>query len=374
MARNHRASRRPRLLVVCVALLVLAATAALVVSRMSVDTSVPTRLAWFYKPPAPSDEAVVLAGSDSFVLTKGDEEFQAKVRAAKPEAQVLQYFLLNQIVKPDEGGVEWRNNAAYEPGDFDRLRNDHPDWFLRDAAGDPVVEGGRYYRMDPGNAAWRAFWVERVLAANTGWDGVFADNLDVSLCAYDKNGVSFPAYPTDEAYTDALLGFVEYAHGRITAGAGKPLEANLVGSCAGRDLRERYYPYLDGAMVEAWGVDWDGGYLDPAEWQEQLASVDRFVGDADRRMILVSQGKTGDTDRRRFAFASYLLVSGPTVAWRYADAEAYDVPLLEDDVAVQLGSPTGPRVVQDDGSVRRDFTHGSVVVNPVTHASSIEVG
>lgn len=373
MARHHRASRRPRLLVACAAVVVLAALVALVVSRTSVDTSVPTRLAWFYKPPALADEAVVLAEFDTFVLTKGDEEFRARVREARPDARVLQYVLFDQIVKPDEGGVEWRNNAAYEPGDFERLLREHPDWFLRDAAGDPVVEGGRYYRMDPGSAGWRAFWVERVLAANDDWDGVFADNLDVSLCAYDGDDLRFPQYPTDASYTDALLGFVQYAHERITIAAGKPLEANLVGSCAGRDLGEKYDAYLDGAMVEAFGVDWDG-YLDAAEWQQQLASVDRFVAGGDRRMILVSQGEAEDAARRQFAFASYLLVSGPTVSWRYASADSYEVPFPLDGLAVELGSPVGERVVQDDGSVRRDFTNGSVVVNPVTRTASIEVG
>lgn len=344
------------------------------VTVVATDTTVPTRLAWFYKPPASTDEATVLNQFDTFVLTKGDETFKAKVRAAQPDAKILQYFLLDQIVKPDAGAVEWRNNAAYTPGDFDYLWTNHNDWFLKDANGNAFVEGGKYYRMDPGNAEWRAFWVQRVLAANTGWDGVFTDNLDVSLCPYDKNGVTFPKYTTDAAYTDALQGFIKYIYDNVTVANGKPVSSNLVSGCTGRDYREKYYPYLAGGMDEGWAVDWSTGYLGTSTWQAHLASVDRFAGQLGRQMILVSQGSATDTVRQQFAFASYLLVSGPNVSWRYANYSSYKVPFMFDNYASALGSPVGARFTQADGSVRRNFTNGYVVVNPSARTSSIVVG
>jgi hypothetical protein len=339
---------------------------------------VPTRLAWFYKPPInSSDEPSVLANFDYYVLTKGDETFLSKVRASRPEATVLQYFLLSQIVKPASGGVEYRNNAAYTPGDFDNLWTNHNDWFLKDINGNAIVEGGKFYRMDPGNPEWQKFWVDRVLAANTAWDGVFTDNLDLSLCAFERAGITVAKYGSDAAYTDALQSFMKYIYERITVGAGKPVSSNLVNGCSGRDNREKYFPYLSGGMDEAWAVDWSTGYVSASTWTADLASVDRFAGQLGRQMILVSQGSSTDTARQQFAFASYLLVSGKNVVYRYSNAaqsDAYKVPWLFQNYKAQLGAPQGARYTQSDGSVRRDFANGYVVVNPSARTSSIVVG
>lgn len=334
---------------------------------------VPARLAWFYYPPTSSaDEAVVLSDFDTFVLTKTNETFLGKVRAAQPGTRVLQYFLLDQIIDPGTG-YEYPNNAAYQPGDFTWIKTNHYDWFLKDQNGNPVVAGGKYWRMDPGNAEWRAFWVQRVKAANTNWDGVFLDNLDLSLVEQEQAGVSIPKYPSDAAYTDALAGFVKYIYDNYRIIVGKPVQANLVNGTSTRDARDKYLPYLDGAMEEAWSVGWSTAYLSASTWSAHLARVDRLT-DLGKSVVLVAQGNQSDAARQAFAFASYLLVAAPNVSFRYANYTAYGVPYMYSNYGSKIGTPLGTRYALGDGSVRRDYTLGCVVVNPTTRVAQIIVG
>lgn len=334
----------------------------------------PARLSWFYKPPrSQSDQQVVVSEFDSFILTRGDEQFMSQVRRTRPGVRILQYFLLSQIIKPGAGEVEQRNNAAYLPGDFDRLWSQHPDWFLRDTNGDAIVEGGKYYRMDPGNDGWRSFWIERVKAANARWDGVFADNLDLSLIGFERKGIELARYPDDASYTDALAGFVGRIHQELSAATGKPFVPNLVHGSRNRDARNKYLDNIDGAMEEAWAVGWRSAYLSPDAWAAHLARVD-LLQSRDKIVILVSQGDQSDDARQRFAYASYLLVAGPGVSFRYTHTGSYGQPWLYDTYDIPLGAPLGPRYRLADGTVRRDFAAGCVTVNASRRESVISQG
>lgn len=335
--------------------------------------TIPARLAWFYKPPKSDYTTTVVRNFDTFVLSKGDESFRDRLRSGRSWVRVRQYFLLSQILKPASGQVEQRNQAAYMPGDFERLWRDHRDWFLKKADGSPVVEGS-YYRMDPGSAGWRSFWISRVSAANPGWDGVFTDNTDLSLCGLDRAGIKLAKYTTDAAYTDAIAGFLKAIHDQYHATTGKPVVSNLVNGCTGRDARAKYHPYIQGYMDEGWGVDWGSGYWSATRWRQQ---VDRAAKQAalGKQVILVSQGARTATARQRFAFASYLLVAGPRISFRYTNAResgSYREAWMYDNYNARLGTPLGIRY-QTGGGWRRNFTHGYVLVNPTTHASKIVV-
>lgn len=335
--------------------------------------TIPARLAWFYKPPTSTYTSTVVANFDTFVLSKGDESFRDRLRSGRSWVRVRQYFLLSQILKPASGQVEQRNQAAYMPGDFERLWRDHRDWFLKKPDGTPVIENG-YYRMDPGNQGWRDFWISRVRAANGGWDGVFADNTDLSRCGFDREGITLAKYSTDAAYTDAIAGFLKQIHERYHLATGKPFVANLVNGCTGRDARAKYHPYIQGYMDEGWGVDWGSGYWSATRWRQQ---VDRAAKQAalGKQVILVSQGARTATARQRFAFASYLLVAGPRISFRYTNAResgSYREAWMYDNYNARLGTPLGIRY-QTGGGWRRNFTHGYVLVNPTTHSSKIVV-
>jgi len=333
------------------------------------------RLAWFYKPPqGDEDEEVVLSAFDTFVLARGDEDFKARVQAERPDVEVLQYFLLSQILEPEDGQPEQRNNAAYLPGDFAELLEAHPDWFLRDADGEPIVEGGKYYRMDPGSQGWRDFWLQRVLAANDGWDGLFIDNADLSLCGFQDQGIDVPAYPDDASYLAAVRTFLQQVRTAYHEATGKPIVANMVNECSDPGARRQLYPSVQGVMTERFAVGWGDDYLDPAEWSQQLARIRDEVR-AGLQVVLVAQGEQGDEDRQRFAFASYLLVAAPDVSFRYAWArldDGYREPWLYDDYDSRLGAPRG-EAVEVDGVWRRTFENGTVTVDPQKRSARIVV-
>jgi hypothetical protein len=85
----------------------------------------------------------------------------------------------------------------------------------------------------------------------------------------------------------------------------------------------------------------------------------------------VAQGARGDQAALRYAFASYLLVAGPTVSFRYADhATAYAEVWWNDEFDRALGAPTGPRYWIGNAWAR-DFEGGRVTVDPTAGTASI---
>jgi hypothetical protein len=67
------------------------------------------------------------------------------------------------------------------------------------------------------------------------------------------------------------------------------------------------------------------------------------------------------------------LIANEKVSFRYADAAGYREVLLFDNYAMDLGKPVGPRKKEAD-SWRRDFSNGSILVNPQKHTAEIKLG
>ena len=89
-------------------------------------------------------------------------------------------------------------------------------------------------------------------------------------------------------------------------------------------------------------------------------------------IILVSQGTKDDLELQEFAFASYLLVNQGRAIFRYANSNKYREVWVYENYNVPLGAPLGPRY-KDGDAWRRDFTNGTVMVNPDTHKSEIQI-
>ncbi len=333
------------------------------------------QLAWFYKPPANGDLLTLQQSFDRFVLTAMDEGTRESLREQGVAGPFLQYVRFDAIHDPGSCTAQpWRNQVANQAGDFCWIHDEHPAWFLRDERGHPIVldtEGRRFVLMDPANAEWRAFWLARVQRDQEalGWDGVFLDNVEGSLAKFQRMRLALADYPTDAAYQEAVLGFLDYLHLAFRAQQ-RPLYANLV-EMRGSDVWARYLRYLDGYMEEAWAVDWTDGYLKPAEWDAHLRRVEVAQSEG-KGAILVAQGGQGDTERQHFAFASYLLVTQGEAAFRYTHATLYNEAWLYSNYDLELGTPLRPRY-EKNGVWHRDFTRGHVTVNPVTHEATITV-
>ncbi len=337
-------------------------------------TGTSARFAWFYKPPANASAAELAARFDVVVLTRNDEAFRDQLKAANPSLQVLQYVLANEI--QDAGTAQpWRNQVAWNTGDAATLLARHPEWFARDGAGRPLVrtidEGRTIYTMDPSHRGWTDYLVERVLAYNVGagWDGLFLDNVEMSLDKRRREGQIPAAQPTDAAWQDAMVGHVAAIHAAFRA-AGRPVWANVIeGENSAAEI-ERLTPHLEGTMDESFGTDWDGRPRTDSSWERDLAAVEHRTARGDHS-LLVAQGARDDAAARRYAFASYLLVAGPTVSFRYADHHtAYADVWWSDEFDRALGRPLGPRS-RAGGAWARDFEGGRVTVDPAAGTATI---
>ncbi|MFA9566413.1 MAG: putative glycoside hydrolase [Acidimicrobiales bacterium] len=332
-------------------------------------------MAWFYKPPPGVDAAKLARDYDVFVLTKNDEHFRDQLKAADPSVSVLQYVLSTEIEDPG-GGSPQSNQVAWNPGDFNGLLADHPDWFLRNP------DGGRQTRwfgsqqvsyMDPASPGWQHWFAQRLLTYNNahGWDGVFLDNVELSLTKRQREGLVPAAHPTDQAWQNAMVSFL--GHIRSVLGAhGKTVWGNGIEWSGGQSVLDRYAGQLDGMMAESFGTDWHGRPRLGSAWEKEIGRAERLTAIGDHS-LLVAQGSRNDTATFRYAYASYLLVAGPTVSFRYAHHSAYHQRWWYEAYDQALGRPTGARYRQGVGW-RRGFEHGSVVVDPQQGTASISFG
>ena len=331
-------------------------------------------LAHFYKPPSNAD-APTLASKFRFVLlTGGDETFRDKVLASGFPSTIPQYFMFLGIQDPGSCTSSTRNNqVAYNAGDFCYISQNHPDWFLLDTNGQRIRmhSSSDVYRMDPANPEWRNFFLTRVLEwqNRTGWSALFLDCVESSLGELQRNGTIPVKYQDDASYRAAVRGFLEYLDVNYSQALGRPVLANIT---MGLDETtwSSYMQYLDGAMQERWAVGWSvNEYVTVSKWQDDLTRAEKFQNQG-KHLILVAPGSQADANRQNFAFASYLLISNGKAAFRYGNSDTYRDVWLYNNYQVDLGTPLGPRY-QSGALWKRDFTRGSVTVDPSSRTATI---
>lgn len=338
-------------------------------------TDATVRLAWFTSLPKSSDDIFQIAQwFDLYILIQGDEDNRDVVKNLGVEGPILQYVNFDSIQDPGSCVESPKiNQVADLPGDFCQISEQHPDWFLLDMNGEPIVlqdGSSNWYLMDPGNTEWRSFYLDRIkkFQADPNWDGVFLDNVPVTLAFREADGNLPAAYPTDASYQVAIQGFLKFLYEEYFQPNGKLLFANLVSRKDDADWVNQIN-YLDGAMHEGWAIDWPDGYRSSEAWEKhmQLAEQTQKVG---KYIVLVSQGTQEDITLQRFAFASYMLINHGWAAFRYANSDDYNEIWLYENYAASLGKALGERY-QVGAAWKRDFMNGSVIVNPETHEAEI---
>lgn len=334
-----------------------------------------TQLAWFYKPPFNTDELFFLAREFGFfILTRGDETERDQLLALGAQRPILQYLRFDaiQVLENCEARPR-RNQVAYLAGDYCRISQDHPDWFLLNRDGARIFqpfEDQIYVMMDPGNLGWRAFFLERVRDSQSdpNWGGVFLDNFEVTFAFRESDGEFPQAYADEASYLAAWQGMLEFLRHEYFQPNRKLLFANIAARKDDADWMS-YITHLDGAMHEGWAVDWPDRFRSVEKWEKQMTLAEQTQA-AGKFVILVSQGTQADIELQRFAYASYLLVNNGKAAFRYGNSANYREAWFYSNYTIDLGQPLGPRY-RDGNAWRRDFTNGSVMVNPETHEASI---
>lgn len=330
-------------------------------------------IAYFFKPPN-MDATTAVKHFKTIVLTNGDHVYRDQLTAAGFTSSIPQYFRSEAIYDPGScTATPLNNTVAYNAGDFCRISQNHPDWFLLDRNGRriTVTSGGKYYRMDPDNAGWRNFFLTRVLASQEqlGWNALFLDDVEGG---FGKFFDGKPAkYPDELSYQNAVQGFLQYLYVNYSQKYGRPVYGNIVAR-ASDPVWFNYLQYLDGAMQERFAVDWnETSYVSAYQWAKDMSMMEQTQANG-KYVILVAPGYQNDLNRENFAFASYLLISHGKAAFRYSTDDAYRDVWLYDNYKVNLGSPLNSRYTV--GSIwRRDFTNGYVAVDPNNHTALIAV-
>jgi hypothetical protein len=332
------------------------------------------RLVWFYRPLEDINDRNYLAENfDYFILTGGaDEPMRDWLIQTGVNRPIIEYLSFGAIMDPKGCDEQpWGNNVAYKVGDFCDISEKHPDWFLLDLTGKRLHDNAGFYHMDPGNPEWQAFWLQRAIEMQEqkGWNGVFLDNLDAGIGRFLKEHKTMPAkYIDNTSFSNAVEDWLAYMRNNYFLPKNRPMLANIT-YVDDEQVWFRYLQYLDGAMDEQWAVGWGNDYLDPAEWEKHLTLAEK-TQEMGKDIYLVSHGEEADLDRQKFAFASYLLISSGRAYFRYTRYDMYEVVWKYPSYTVDLGQPKGPRY-QENNQWRRDFTKGSVTVDPATHKAEI---
>ena len=335
------------------------------------------QMSYFYRPPAGGDTSSIARNYGHIVLTQLDEPIRDSIRSAGYRGEFYQYVRFEAIMDDTGLGYQWHNQVAFRPGDWDMISTQHPDWFLLDRDGNRIqaqTSGDdsetRFYLMDPANPGWRAFFLSRVrqMQQQGQWDGLFLDNVELSLGKRKRSGQIPARYRTDEAYVAAVEDMLRWVRANTT---GTPLEANLVEKQHDQDPNwARMMQHLDRGFYEGWAIGWHDDRLLPAwSWNEQLKEAEQTMLSG-KPVTLVAMGERGNTARQQFAYASFLLIADGRSSFRYTNSATYDQDWQYANYSQDLGRPLGPRYQVGD-TWKRDFERGAVVVNPVTGAVSI---
>lgn len=333
------------------------------------------QFAWFYKPPGNSSDLGAIAENFSLIiLTRNDEREREEINNMGNNSPVLQYLRAEAIIDPSSCTEKpFQNQIANLEGDYCLIKNQHPDWLLKDINGNLIqYDHSDYVFMDPGNAEWQAYYLEKITGfqKDPGWKGLFLDNVDGGLGRFEKMHLLLGNYSDGQSYQTAIRSFLQYLFDNYFSASEKVLYANIP-YLEDNNVWFEYLEYLDGGMLEAFAADWNTGYLSTDTWLGQLELAEKTQAQG-KTVILVTQGNINDTQRMQFGLASFLLINNGQAYFRYSNDEAYRDLWWFAQYELDLGQPVGHRY-QNGDVWQRDFENGSVIVNPENHSSEIQI-
>lgn len=362
-------------------------------STIGGEAASPVKLAMFYHPPTgitAADAAGIYALS---ILTRGDETYRDAMKTAGFTGLNLQYIMGNEASGPEGavigscGSYEFfPNNISGIQGDFCTELNPTESAFLHNSSGERLYgtftwsDGTNLhdvflYMMNPADATWQAYLAAGIQAqlADLGYDGVFLDNIGLSLFQLTNQAENADGtcaeYATTAAYRTAVAAGL--AALKTALGSTVPIYANLISANDSASDYDQYAPYLDGAFYEFFVDRWSDTFVSETVWENQLEQAEGLFAE-DKGYVMIAEGGAANEARMLFALGSYLLVVDDKAYFWYADNGDYGTPHLYAAYDSALGSPVGTRY--QDGTVwKRDFQAGTVTVDPANHTATIDL-
>lgn len=304
------------------------------------------------------------AGSYRFiVLQESMERILDDVRVANPHARVLAYQKVGGMRA--DGGDNPSTGVQLHEAD-----GEHETWFLHDAAGNRLLycDYPDVWAANVGDVGYQQRWLENVRERmqRDGFDGVMMDDVNTfpGHCLGSK-GTPIAEYPTDEAYGDAVVAFME-AVGPALMAEGLLVAPNVAMNPWDDVMRAQALaiaPNTTHITREYW-MRWDDSpNFVGDEWESTLTFYEEVEGlGAGLQLLTYGPGHEGVLEGQRYGRASFLLAWDGVAdsAWGYLDDE---VDPWSDEWAIDPGLPVEPRRREGVGWVRA-YTGGTVLVNP----------
>jgi endo-alpha-1,4-polygalactosaminidase (GH114 family) len=298
----------------------------------------------------------------------------SSIKAASPYTKVIEY----------KNVAATNNSCQYDAHrstgvSYCYASQSHPEWFLKDAAGNPFTfcDYTYLYWMDIGNTAYQQQWINDVIAAAKadGVDGIFLDDVNThpGHCM-DNNGL---LRYTDAQYGQAMVNFMA-AVGPALKAAGLIVIPNVSGD-PWNTTQENYAlqiaPYSSAYFREFfmhWNsstntvftdVNWDSSMSQ----MENVSKLTSFIGNT-------YSSNAADTATAVYGRASFLLGwnGDSTSAYQFhadCQCDSYSNTWTKD-----MGTPTNARY-QVGSAWRREFTGGTAIVNPSsTQTATVSLG
>jgi Hypothetical glycosyl hydrolase family 15 len=258
----------------------------------------------------------------------------------------------------------------------------HPDWFVTDSAGHRLNSSGypQAWIMDVGNPAYQAKWLQNVAADlhAGGWDGVFMDDTNADM-SWHLNGRTMARYPTAASWRAATRSMLAAVGPGLTSAGFLAVPNFYTPWAADYDAQATWRDWLQftsGGSQEyysKWGSG-SSGWFSGNDWtfRQGFQSATEQAG---KIFLGITYAPSGDTRTMSWARANFLLFDDPA----NAGALVYELsnPENQDPYspvwATEIGAPSGARF-QVGSAWRRNFSGGTVVVNPSTSAVTVDLG
>jgi Hypothetical glycosyl hydrolase family 15 len=314
------------------------------------------------------------------ILNSWDAPLIPALKASNPNLKVLLYknlsFSMDYACSNGVDSAKLPSGVGY----CDANAN-HPGWFLQDTAGGRI-NSAQYpsaWLMDVGNADYQSRWLANVQAEvkAEGWDGVFADDTNADM-GWHLNGRTIARYPSTAAWQAATRSMLARVGPALTT-QGTLFVPNLYAPWLpdydAQALWKDWIQFTSGAAQEyysKWGSA-SSGWFTGSDWtfRQQFQLITEQAG---KIFLGLTYAPRSDTRSMVYARSNFLLnTTGgrSALVFEPGDQEASDP--YSPSWTVDIGAPSGSRY-QVGGAWRRDFTGGTVVVNPSNAAVTVPLG
>ncbi len=284
----------------------------------------------------------------------------------------------------------WEYEDAYKIKPDGDVVKEHPEWVLRDAAGNMlyIPYGCRngscpQYAADFGNPAFRKFWLDRLAdSMRAGYIGIWVDDVNMKWRISDGSGKHVkpvdPRTGKEMQFADWQRYFAEFMEEVRERFPDAEIAHNVIFYAEPAEGRREYltrqtlaadYLNLERGVTDNGIVGGNGKY----SFSAFLAYIDRVHGLG--RNVILDDDDSDTIKERNLELAFYFLINnGGDLIGADGDRDRMNPDNFWSGYRLNLGQALGDRYL-DNGLHRRDFECGVTLVNePGQPTRSVDLG